>query len=64
MLRSVGKQSGEFVESGPKKKCEAIRWEGFAGNEGIDAETCAADAVCMKMQTVSTLVRRRSRECI
>jgi len=30
MLRSIGKQSGESVESVLKKKGEAIRWEGFA----------------------------------
>ena len=63
LCRSVGKQSGEFVESVPKKKRKATVGR-IRGKGRIDAETCAADAVCMKMQTVSTLVRRRSRECI
>ena len=34
MLRSVGKQSGESVESVQKRK-ERLRWEGFAEKEGF-----------------------------
>jgi len=35
MFRSIGKQSGEFVESVLKKKRKATRWEGFAKKEGF-----------------------------
>jgi len=34
MLRSIGKQSGESVESVLKKKM-GLRWEGLAENEGF-----------------------------
>jgi len=34
MLRSVGKQSGESVESVQKRK-ERLRWEGFVEKEGV-----------------------------
>jgi len=34
MLRSIGKQSGEFVESVRKKK-KRQRWEGFSEKEGF-----------------------------
>jgi len=33
--RSIGKQSGESVESVMKKKGKTIRWEGFAEKEGF-----------------------------
>jgi len=33
MLRSIGKQSGESVESGRRKG--RLRWEGFAEKEGF-----------------------------
>jgi len=32
MLRSIGRQSGESVESVPKEK-KRLRWEGFAEKE-------------------------------
>jgi len=35
MLRSIGKQSGESVESVLKKKRKVTRWEGFAEKEGF-----------------------------
>jgi len=35
MLRSMGKQSGESVESVLEKKGERLRWEGFAEVEGF-----------------------------
>jgi len=35
MLRSIGKQSGESVESVLKKKKGRLRWEGFAEKEGF-----------------------------
>ena len=35
MLKSIGKLSGESVESVQKKKREATRWEGFAKNGGF-----------------------------
>jgi len=35
MLRRICKQSGEFVDSVPKKKRKATRWEGFAEQEGF-----------------------------
>jgi len=34
MLRSISKQSRESVESVPKKKRKAMRWEGFYEKEG------------------------------
>jgi len=34
MLRSIGEQSGECVESVRKKK-KRLRWEGFAEKEGF-----------------------------
>jgi len=34
MLRSIGKQSGESVESVLEKK-RKLRWEGFAEQEGV-----------------------------
>jgi len=37
MLRSIGKQFGESVESVPKKK-ERLQWEGFAEKEGLSLE--------------------------
>jgi len=37
MLRFIGKQSGESVESILKKKSN-IRWEGFAEKEGFKPE--------------------------
>ena len=36
MLRSIGKQSGESVESGRRKG--RLRWEGFAEKEGFKPE--------------------------
>ena len=40
MLRSIGKQSGESVESVPEKKRKATvgTWEGFAEKEGLSLE--------------------------
>ena len=38
MLRSIGKKSGESVESVLKKKRKAIRWEGCAEKEGFKPE--------------------------
>jgi len=38
MLRLIGKQSGESVESILKKKSKVIRWEGFAEKEGFKPE--------------------------
>jgi len=35
MRKRVGKQSGESVESVPKKKRKAIRWEVFAEKESF-----------------------------
>jgi len=34
MLRIIGKQSGESVESVLKLKKERLRWKGFAEKEG------------------------------
>jgi len=34
MLRSIGKHSGESMETVPKKK-RMLRWEGFAEKEGF-----------------------------
>jgi len=38
MLRSIGKQSGESVESVPEKKGR-LWWKGFAEKEGFKTET-------------------------
>ena len=35
MLCSIGKQSGEFVESVLKKKRKGLRWKRFAEKEGF-----------------------------
>jgi len=35
MLRSIGKQCGESVESVVKKEEERLRWEGVAESEGF-----------------------------
>jgi len=35
MLRSIGKQSGESVESGRKQKKRRLSWKGFAEKEGF-----------------------------
>ena len=35
MLRSIGKQSWESVESVRKKKWKRLRWGGFAEKEGF-----------------------------
>ena len=39
MLRSIGNQSSEFVESVLKKKGR-LWWEGFAEKEGTCKQTC------------------------
>jgi len=39
MLRSIGKQSGESVESVLEKKKRRLRWEGFAEKEGFKPGT-------------------------